>query len=140
MSDNSIVVAPSVRATFSDAEVAALLRVAGALESGEIGPRWRKPWAYLSSRRRLDMSVIGPTDECGSAACIAGWAAVELDEDPFLFIRGKVDGGTSGANALFFPWRVPRTPGQTDDVWCEPKRAARAIRTFVATGEPDWGV
>jgi|ERR1700722_2093707 len=113
-----------------DVELEALIKVLGMLERGEI--KAPPPKANFGSTPNPNiaptmfcMSFIKAGGECGTAACILGWAQIVADNDDiFEVTKGPCE-------ALFYPY--------DEAIRCRnPAQAAIALRNFLTFGEPRW--
>jgi len=116
---------PAADLGLTEDELHALLWVTERLEDGRIGDD------------EFDMECVS-RGRCGSACCIAGWMATQLDHNPYVHCTG------TPAEALFVPPTAEREiNGQLFAImnrgWTAgPKAAARACRQFLQTGRVDW--
>jgi hypothetical protein len=67
--------------------------------------------------------------DCGTVACIGGTACL-LAGDPLLFLHGEE---LPALDALFFP-----VPSVGSSNWITTEQAARALRSYLTTGDPKW--
>lgn len=119
----------------SDAEFSALIKVLGLLEREEV--EHFKVGSFAASRGHgsptgFNMALIKTGTDCGTAACILGWAR-ELAADRDLFrgeLASKLEdlfcmGGSHGFRGKF-----------SEEIL--PAEAAIALRNFLSCGEPRW--
>lgn len=119
-------------------------RVINAIKAGQI--RKRKFFFNMNTFGcpRYDYGD-GIPHVCGTAACIAGYAAavagnnIEESEDSYLLARNFLDIDGSQALALFYPhsWRNKHGHQKNwDDM--KPRHAIRVLEHLSKTGEVDW--
>lgn len=109
----------------SDIEFESLVKVLGMLERGEI------------KERQLHMHQVG-SPECGTPACILGWARhVAHDSFPHRIFPER---GTMGVRDLFLMCASARTwtAVKSARAGIGPAQAAIALRNYLVTGEPKW--
>lgn len=121
----------------SEIEHTSLIKVLGMLERGEI------------PRELFNMNTTGggiegkwwttPSMECGSPACICGWARHVSGVKPRIF-DGSVNGWDNYSIGLknLFQMGGDCTDGSPIDAWST-EEAAIALRAYLTTGRPVWG-
>ena len=106
----------------TEAEVAALVHVLGMMDREEL-----RDTQADRDERGFCMSSWPNLHDCGTPACIGGWASRLLGYDWSL----KDDGTAPGAHDLFFPtgadWRA-----------ISMAKATIALRNYLTTGEARW--
>ncbi len=108
-----------------------LHKVLRMLEGGELVYSPRRPHALSKiPPNGFNMATCWDKHECGTVGCIGGWAG-------FYNEKGWVDGMKdervkSNLHMLFCP-KSPRSHYTVD-------QAAHALRTYLVTGTPDWGL
>lgn len=117
----------------TDKQLEALIKVLGVLE--------RQETFYVPNARGLDEGpaptpvgfnmewVFGQSD-CGTTACILGWAMHFAGENSF-------DGVMPGKLLELFLYQTP-TPSKSEAWRATPAQAAIAIRNYLTFGEPRW--
>lgn len=116
-----------------DREFSALVRVLGMLERGEL---------VDVQYRTEDTNLLGfnigcqyAENECGTLACIGGWAAKLMGhKDPMKYVDGYMNGGS--LHELF--WVYPAGPYSYHGKRPKVAEAAIALRNFLTFGEPRW--
>lgn len=109
----------------SEEEQRALVKVLGMLERGELKYTHREePIA-----NGFNMSCVSERNECGTVACIVGWAGIIMSKD----FEGPKH-GAKGAKAL---GRLICPANWGDGAYTVPQ-AAIALRSYLTTGEPRW--
>lgn len=104
----------------------ALVAVLGKMDRGELvhAPRCQDTLVYLSDGKGDAFNMS--TWDCGTAACIGGWAerlaGKQLFDSDAESRRGLYD--------LLFPGFFERQ--------ATPQQAAVALRSYLETGAPDW--
>jgi hypothetical protein len=110
----------------------ALIKSLDVLESGTIAARPpHAKYVGLTSvgytPRLFDMSLVVWDSDCGTACCILGLARWVMKDQNIL--NGAVYPDHS-ANSLLFP---------VNGITCtDPKKGARALRSYLETGDPKW--
>lgn len=101
-----------------------LLKVLRMLESGELA--WTNG-AHVPNG--FNMTTTWVENECGTVGCIGGWAGFYNKDGwvPGMTLTAKSTGLFCPANAG--PWETITVD-----------RAAKAVRSFLVTGEADWGL
>ena len=119
----------------TDIEFESLLRVLRMLERGEIkeAPQTARfgMWLGAEPPTMFRMANVMGSCECGTAACLLGWARHIAGDERLLEASTK---GCHPANELFFP-RKDRGVA----IACRnPAIGAIALRNFLTFGEPRW--
>lgn len=114
-----------------DIEHAALVRVLGMLERGELrhhpwSPPWQNPLSPRSFCGLFNMSHWAENTECGTVACIGGTAEL-IGGFTFSSIFDN-----HALDTLFYPPRSLRYEIIT------PAQAAAALRNYLTHGAADW--
>jgi hypothetical protein len=120
--------------SISERERDVLIKVLGMMESGKIKNSPKKIGSFIhdlpqTSLDYFNMRYFNKTFECGTVGCILGWARY-LAPRTFLFDT-DYDESPSPLRVLFFEF--PR------DKTITVKIAAKALRNFLTTGQPQWG-
>ncbi len=104
----------------------ALIRVLRMLETNEL--------VYspdgMPIHNGFNMKLTWWENECGTVGCIGGWAGFYTER---LILATTTGSLTHGLGQLFCPpsWRTGK---------CTVEQAAYALRAYLVTGEPDWGL
>lgn len=123
----------------SDIELDALIKVLGMLERGEI------------NQQTLDMANFLDEEDCGTVACICGWAHLVSNQVAFPEVK---DIGHASAKLMKRPYELrmlflvydglgemmangPYKHQRTVSSVL-PDEAARALRSYLTTGEANW--
>lgn len=113
----------------SDRELEAHIKVLGMLERGEFHH-------VISSGQNefgFNMGTTGTWANCGTVACIGGWAAFFMghNEHKAMDYVGRSSGERQ---ELYYPhWSRPINPGRITV-----EQAATALRSYLTTGEAHW--
>jgi hypothetical protein len=124
-----------------------ILKVADAIEQHSVpGLGFNMGWLTLSNQT---MALEGVDKlrvaDCGTVACIAGWASTLTDPlNPPSFGTAadflEIDG--LQRSHLFYATNHPEASGDAEDSGpldeIEPDQAVRTLRNFAATGQVDW--
>lgn len=108
-------------------EHAALIKVLGWLETGKLVDgdcACRGDYPKFG----FDMAVTHDADDCGTIACIGGWAAIIMRRRPHRYVDSYIFSGNDALTELY--WNYPL------DVTA--KEAAVALRNFLERGDPCW--
>lgn len=124
--------------SISDVELDALIKVLGMLERGEI-PFATCPENLSGFRPHGEGFNMGPylkEGECGTVACIAGWAHVVSGRRAFEWVETLCPPNTvtDDLHELFHVDSITYRKRLT----IKPPQAARALRSYLATGKPNW--
>lgn len=123
---------------------AAFEKVADHLERG-VSPNQEKGVGFNMAGfyDEVDYHTKDHTDACGTIACISGHVALLLGEDPEAVLHAfqvfpvppedQYDAAV-GMRDLFYGSGGPRPPLSQ----IKPQDAAKALRNWLETGEPDW--
>ena len=110
-----------------DDEYAALIKVLGMLERGEL--RHVDDWQHTRGKLLFNMETSGERinkNMCGTPACIGGWVAFLIGyKDTLQYVSSR----RGELHKLY--WQAP-------DGYITVEQAARATRNFLVTGAPDW--
>jgi len=120
-----------------------ILKVADAIEQHSIpGLGFNMDYLKTAGRWAHQVDHLGVAD-CGSVACIAGWASTVLTHDIGFSVAAKalgLDGET--ADQLFYATNHPKAHrgeyGPLSTI--EADQAIRTLRHLASTGEVDWTV
>lgn len=117
----------------SDAEFEALVKVLGMLERGEIEHSPGIQFDKIDKRACMpptgfNIAAFYCKTDCGTAACICGWAEFVGRLDPFSLAARRY--GNRGLMQLF----EPSMGGEN----ITPAQAAIALRSYLSTGEARW--
>jgi hypothetical protein len=74
------------------------------------------------------METVGFHDLCGTPACIKGWGNKVLKRRAFDYESNHP------CNRLFYPFQT----NKCDPYKAKRKQAAKALRTYLRTGKPNW--
>ena len=116
-----------------------LLELADLLETEKVAKHWDMDNYFVDEGSRMNRKLGTLLDNCGAAACIAGWSIAKFDPDtPINYSEVKdraasiLDMDWDDASALFTP--------ETVTTWTKisPTDAAQTIRSYVETGVVDW--
>lgn len=105
-----------------DAELAALIKVLGMLERGELVDV--KENAYCENGFNIGTQGRG----CGTPACIGGWAASVMGIKQRSYVDSYMNRRNHGLCALYWQYHDNVTTVE----------AAMALRSYLTTGNPHW--
>ena len=121
----------------SDEEFVALVKVLGMLERGELrhGKNHARGGEKLFNMGTACREDVDENHQCGTVACIGGWAATLMGKNHwgamrYVLRRGKRN---SPLHALYYPPKYDMNCITTE-------QAAQALRNFLFGGkaDPDW--
>lgn len=118
----------------TEAEQDALIQVLGMLERGELTQASKADGCGLigeyepTSSHSFHMAITTERHDCGTVACIGGWAATFLGVDGQDYVNHR-------HSPALMPLYWPRSD-MMDSI--TPEIAAIALRSFLTTGEPNW--
>jgi len=116
----------------TDVEHNALVKVLGMLEREELtygNYLHFLDTVVLTGPKTFHMNVIYSESECGTVACIGGWAAILMGRNPIHYVQGS---HPKELRKLFYPGECGSLATRS--------QAAIALRSYLTTGEPNWDV
>lgn len=118
----------------TDAEFAALARVLAMLERGEL--RHVEDDA-CNFENGFNMGTIRRVEQCGTTACICGWAQIISDVPVFeSFEATDAEEWREQPDALIELFKFGRYSHEVDRI--SDAQAAIALRNYLTNGEPCW--
>lgn len=114
----------------TEAEVAALIKVLGMLERGELSH------GFAGKGPSFSMITVYAHTDCGTVGCIAGYVALHMKErSPSDYAYQYQHKGA--LSELYFPRNAKRHL-RTGLSNITPEQGAIAVRNFLTTGAPRW--
>lgn len=125
----------------------ALIWVLGMLEAGEL-----EQWKGMTAGNKFDMGTAARRTGCGTAGCIAGWASIHMqgikpnaagiyimtEEQADIASDFCADAHGDLARLFYAMDLTGRNSFSLDEV--RPDQAAKALRNYLTTGRPSWGL
>jgi len=103
---------------------AALIEVLRRLEAGEL--QHTDPWCSTIPNG-FNTQTTGKKQDCGTVACIGGWVAFLTNRDSDAYVKRAKD------NLCRLYW-----PDVESMAAISVAQAARALRSYLTTGQPNW--
>lgn len=120
-----------------------ILKVADAIEVHAVpGLGFNMDFLYTSGQEAAGADLLG-VENCGTVACIAGWAGIVIEgKASFRIAREAFGLSESDALRLFYATNHPdaRTGEYGPLFRIQPDQAVRTLRHLAATGEVSWEV
>ena len=118
----------------TDKEQAALIKVLGMLERGEISAKESSGKTIAGTKTApigFDMGSFYSKTECGTVCCICGWAEYIGQLPVHSLAIKRMENGYEKLYGLF-------EPPVRDALSITPAQAAMALRSYLTTGDACW--
>lgn len=116
--------------SLSDVDFEALIKVLGALERGDV--EYKMPLSRPDAPNGFNMGPYINEQECGTTACIAGWAFILSGRTAFTWVGNRA---CPNNNRQFFEL-LHFTAGDRREI--RPPQAAIALRNYLTHGDARW--